>query len=70
MNQFEIEEVKLVNRIITWLKEGLSINEDHKNGMIMHFACAGVRMYAQPDDYDAAVIAVLEMVQERMNVEM
>jgi hypothetical protein len=67
MNQFEIEEAKLVDKIIAWTKEGRSLNDDHKNGMIMHFACAGVRSYAQPEDYDAAVIAVLELVGERLN---
>jgi hypothetical protein len=67
MNQFSKSEAELVNKIVEWVKTHRSADENHKKGMILHFACGWVRAYANPDDYDAAVDAVVELVGEKLN---
>lgn len=68
MNQFSKSEKELVNKIVDWAKARPNIDENYKIGMIHHFACAWVRFYASPEDYDAAVDAVISLVKERLNV--
>lgn len=67
MNEFTRQESLLVTRIVNWLRKNPLISEDKRKGMILHFACGWVRAYAKPEDYDAAVDAVIEMVGEKLN---
>jgi hypothetical protein len=62
MNEFTQQESLLVRRIVKWLQQNPLISEDKRKGMILHFACGWVRTYARPDDYNAAVTAVVELV--------
>jgi hypothetical protein len=64
MNEFTQQESLLVRRIVKWLQQNPLISEDKRKGMILHFACGWVRTYASPDDYDAAVDAVIKLVNE------
>lgn len=67
MNQFTRQESLLVTRIVKWLEKNPLLDEDKKKCMILHFACGWVRTYASPEDYDAAVDAVIELVKERLS---
>lgn len=68
MNEFTRQESLLVTRIYDWLRQNPMLSEDKRNGMILHFACGLVRTYANPEDYDAAVDAVVALVDERWNL--
>lgn len=52
MNQFEIEETKLVNVIVNEVK---------------YRAMKGVQTYSESLDWDAAATAVIELVKERLS---
>ena len=67
MNDFTRAESKLVDKIVDWAKARPKIDENYKQSMIHHFACAWVRFYASHEDYDAAVDAVIALVGEKLN---
>jgi hypothetical protein len=67
MNQFSKSEAELVEKIVAWIKKNRPMTEGREHGMILHFACGWVQSYASPEDYEAAVGAVLDLVKEKLN---